>query len=67
MWIYGVSELPVTADDIYWHSTKPTQPEDLFRISTEADQGRIIAYIQLSSELLRVTGQRVYILINKRE
>jgi hypothetical protein len=51
MWIYGVSELPVTADDIYWHSTKPTQPEDLFRISTEADQGRIITYIQLSITL----------------
>jgi hypothetical protein len=48
MWIYGVPEIPVTADDIYWHSTKPTQPEDLFRISTEADQGKIITYIQLS-------------------
>jgi hypothetical protein len=38
MWIYGVPEIPVTADDIYWHSTKPTQPQDLFRISSEADQ-----------------------------
>jgi hypothetical protein len=35
----------------YWHSTKPTQPEDLFRISTEADQVKIITYIQLSMTL----------------
>jgi hypothetical protein len=48
MWIYRVSEITVTADGVYWHSTKSTQPEDLFRISTEADHGRIIAYIQLS-------------------
>ena len=48
MWIYRVFEFTVTTDDVYWHSTKPTQPEDLFRISTEADQGRLIAYIQLS-------------------
>jgi hypothetical protein len=49
--IYNVPELPVTADDIYWYSIKPTQPEDLFRISTEADQGGIITYIQLSMKL----------------
>jgi hypothetical protein len=51
MWIYQVPELPVTTEDIYWHSTKPTQPEDLFGISSDADQGRIITYIQLSITL----------------
>jgi hypothetical protein len=42
---------------------KPSQPEDLFRLSSDAGQGRIIAYIQLSTEVFQVSGQRLNVII----
>ena len=57
MRIYRVSEFPVTTDDIYRHSIKPTQSKALFRISTSAAQVRISTLYDLSAELLRVSGQ----------
>ena len=48
MWIYRVPEITVTTEYIYRKSTKSPQTEDLFRISLDAGQGRIITYIQLS-------------------
>jgi hypothetical protein len=35
-----------------------SKKKDLFRISSDGDQGKIITYIQLSTELLRVAGKR---------
>jgi hypothetical protein len=52
MWIKQESPSVPFPVDLYRKSTKPTQPEDLFRISSEADQDKDADKYTLSITLM---------------
>jgi hypothetical protein len=58
MWIYGVPEIPVTAEDSYRESRKSKHDEDCYRLSSVLEMVRTATLTYLSAELLPVAGQR---------